>query len=225
MPDLISNYGLEHFEVSTTTDPSVLAATYIGNGAILSKVGAVLIDSSGTQWNAGDLATFSYELRVWDNTTDFSTDPFGHVVHQFDFSAHSEYTNIGNNNHGHELWYIEFDVTFLNIATTAGNTELLALVPFNGETSHQSYIQFSTGSNSIGLEPDWYCVLGFHSPSPVIDHTWAPTQYGAMYIETVDAPIPANYNAFATLVQGWGTEYFPQDLIDLSDAWLTNQWP
>ena len=36
---------------------------------------------------------------------------------------------------------------------------------------------------------------------------------------------PADLTSFAILANGWGTTYFVDDLIDLSNAWLTSEWP
>jgi hypothetical protein len=38
-------------------------------------------------------------------------------------------------------------------------------------------------------------------------------------------PQPANLYHFTILASGWGTTYFFSDLIDLSNAWLTSEWP
>jgi hypothetical protein len=38
-------------------------------------------------------------------------------------------------------------------------------------------------------------------------------------------PQPANLYHFAILANGWGTTYFISDLRDLSNAWLTSEWP
>jgi len=38
-------------------------------------------------------------------------------------------------------------------------------------------------------------------------------------------PQPADLSSFAILAKGWGTIYFFSDLIDLSNAWLTSEWP
>ncbi len=38
-------------------------------------------------------------------------------------------------------------------------------------------------------------------------------------------PQPANLYHFSILASGWGTTYFFSDLIDLSYAWLTSEWP
>lgn len=38
-------------------------------------------------------------------------------------------------------------------------------------------------------------------------------------------PQPANLYHFAILASGWGTTYSFSDLIDLSYAWLTSEWP
>ena len=38
-------------------------------------------------------------------------------------------------------------------------------------------------------------------------------------------PQPANLYHFSILASGWGTTYFFSDLIDLSNAWLTSEWP
>ncbi len=38
-------------------------------------------------------------------------------------------------------------------------------------------------------------------------------------------PKKADLTSFAILANGWGTIYFLSDLVDLSNAWLTSEWP
>jgi len=134
------------------------AAAFMGNGGTLSTVGVVVgIDATGP--NTGNLSSLQWQFNYWTGTGDFQSDPYGQnrppgmAAQNLTPVNASWQTPIGQAG-AYNLYYLQFNVSSLNLVTTPGQEELASIFGVGGNTT--PLVALSSMRSGGGGMSDWY---------------------------------------------------------------------
>lgn len=166
-----SSASVYHCNVPSEKD-AITAASFTGGGGILKRVGAIFSDSDCNNFNAGLIQNMELYLAFYESVSVFQGDPFLQNQPQGSLSFRAQVAKLHTDTQdpkyylnpvritpsGTEQFYIESDVSSLNIQTTLGATHLVALWLGSPNTSDgESWIALSQGCPlQVGSEPDYY---------------------------------------------------------------------
>jgi len=171
---------LNFFVSDTSLFNKATGAAFTGNGDELSRVGLIWAywDKNNIA-NQGDPTTLQWRLAFYDDSAEFSSDAFRinppqpNYLQVFTTPTNPDWLYInGNQSEGlnivgqtggivsnqiFNLFYAEFDVSFLHIQTTLGQEHLISIVP-NGPIfgNIRTLVSPSSGVNAIGTNLDWF---------------------------------------------------------------------
>jgi hypothetical protein len=188
-------------------DTAVCAASIVGNGEELEKVGIVWGQGDGFGMpNAGNMSELQWVFYFFADPADFSmsavaaeaTPPNQRAV--FATPANSDWqTVIGTFLGVFDLRYSEVDVSALHIRTTPGQTHLVVLVPQSTATEFdiRAFVSASRGgTGAVGTTPDYFhrgALLGAEGPGAldVLGEQWS---FGAYKVTGTVAAVPGDIN-------------------------------
>jgi len=158
----------------------VAGAAFTGNGDELSRVGLIWAHwNDNLVANQGDSPSIlSWRFAFYNDSADFAGDAFRlnppqpNYFHVFAQPSNPDWLYINGDpaqglnivgqsgivsNQIFNLFYAEFDVSFLHIQTTPGQQHLISIVPTGPLFSDiNTLVSLSSGVNAIGTDLDWF---------------------------------------------------------------------
>lgn len=143
------------------------AFSFTGNGGKLSRIGTLVMhNNSAGLINGGDLQGVGWAVLFYGDTATFQSDPnllsqptgsISRKVASTEPSNANYLTKVGNfgGSNNFNIYYVEFDVSGLDIRTVAGAQHLVALVPAGGSSAGNFHTLFAA-SSCAGSGSDWY---------------------------------------------------------------------
>jgi hypothetical protein len=166
-----TNTALVHYNAPNDKD-AIVAARFSGLGGIINRVGGIFIDSSCTAFNNGNIQNMQASVAFYENINVFMTDPYLRnqppgsrsmrvsvpILHT-DQADPKYYLNpVRTTAAGTQEFFIEADVSALNIQTTEGQEHLVALwFSSDNALDGATWMAFSNGcAGQVGSLSDYY---------------------------------------------------------------------
>jgi len=160
-----------HFNAAGESD-ALAAASFIGQGGILKRVGGIFADSNCSNFNNGHIENMETSVAFYENVSVFLSDPYLKNQPANSLSKRVSVAKLHTNPadpqyflnpvrttaQGTQEYYVEADVSSLNIHTTLGQQHLVALwfstdVAEDGST----WMVLSQGcAGQVGSQLDYY---------------------------------------------------------------------
>lgn len=166
-----SDAAFVHYNAPGDKD-AIGAITFTGLGGVLKRVGGIFADSDCAGFNNGHLENMQASLAFYENVNVFMTDPYLKnqpqgsrsmrvlvpILHTNSSDPKYFMNPVRTTARGTKEYYVEADVSALNIQTTAGQEHLVALWFSSDVTQDGStWMAFSSGcAGQVGSQNDYY---------------------------------------------------------------------
>lgn len=162
-----NNQALYHYNDSGESD-GIVAASFIGRGGIINRVGGIFADADCSVFNNGSIENMDVHVAFYESPQVFFDDPYLRNQPENSLSKMVEVTRVivpqSSTPSGTEKYYVEADVSAFGFQTTVGREHLVALWFSSGNAAAgQTWMAFS--SCGASEEPSDYYTSQNNSPA------------------------------------------------------------